>query len=938
MNATVTSASPEGEAECSSLGARATGDHRAGELLLTDLFVDFATVLRLVSSEVRAGRWIDGFLLAAAAHQVLEDHLVQERSLLRRAGKQLVRGANRPVRSIGRWAELADRASVDGLATSPAGRRLAAAGACLGGLVEELWAAARVPTSPEAPAAEALARRTDAIVGELARGGRRLSATIPRLPSCFRSFDQRPQDVEALALEYSRRWPDRRRPLAVIGARTSGSYLAPICAVALRELGYASVRAMTLRPGAPVPAAARAALRKVAGGGGQALVLDDPPTTGSSLARVVEALGRLGFSSRSVVLLLATFDNSGSLPEVLEPASRVVLPWRRWAVHDQLEPARIHGSLEGLLSPVRVIRVERDNLMGAGDRGHLRARYRALVSEGEDREASSLTIVAEGVGLGYLGRHALAVATAVPTLVPAPIGFAEGLLYRRWVPEDARCGDDVDDRSRARAIAGHIVARARALRVDVDRSTHLLGRQPVWEVASAITSRTLGPLGLPLRPPVVDRLVRRALEVRAPSIVDGSPALEHWFVADPEAPAMKVHYAEGAFSHLDLASYDPVFDLAGVAAGPEYPGLATELRAAYERLTAARIEPERWALLQLVHVWNHWRLGRAGREEASRASARIMQAYFAERYLEDLERPADGPWCAIDLDGVLETSPLGFPATTAAGAIALRALVAHGYQPLMVTGRSLGEVIDRCARYGLIGGVAEYGAAVYDHRCDSTIDLAPAEAAGGLERLRSHLARRCDLRVDAAYRRVVRVSATGPGGRRQGLRPAQAQEVLRTSGTESDLVGVPGEDQTDFVPVGVDKGRGVRLLVSKLVSGSRAAPDPARPLALAVGDSLADLPMLELAQLPLAPANGHPALRKAGVGFMPRPYQAGAADAVGRLIGHRPGGCPACRRPELDRVARSFLALLSVQEAGRAGAPGGLARLAAAAAMTGALG
>lgn len=87
--------------------------------------------------------------------------------------------------------------------------------------------------------------------------------------------------------------------------------------------------------------------------------------------------------------------------------------------------------------------------------------------------------------------------------------------------------------------------------------------------------------------------------------------------------------------------------------------------------------------------------------------------------------PADG-LCAFDLDGVLETRWHDFPAITPAGALALRALSRHGFRPVLATGRSLREVQSRCAAYRLAGGVAEYGAVIYDHIRGQTLSQVTA--------------------------------------------------------------------------------------------------------------------------------------------------------------------------------------------------------------------
>jgi hypothetical protein len=61
-----------------------------------------------------------------------------------------------------------------------------------------------------------------------------------------------------------------------------------------------------------------------------------------------------------------------------------------------------------------------------------------------------------------------------------------------------------------------------------------------------------------------------------------------------------------------------------------------------------------------------------------------------------------------------------------------------------------------------------------------------------------------------------------------------------------------------------------------------------------------------------------------------RPYQAGLADAVADLLGHQPGSCDRCARPE-DGASRFVLDVLSLREAGPRGIPVRLLRVAGSA-------
>ena len=134
------------------------------------------------------------------------------------------------------------------------------------------------------------------------------------------------------------------------------------------------------------------------------------------------------------------------------------------------------------------------------------------------------------------------------------------------------------------------------------------------------------------------------------------------------------------------------------------------------------------------------------------------------------------------------------------------------------------------------------------------------------------------------------------------------------AGAHGQLYVIPGWAQTDFVPAGIDKGTGLRALIELL------APEIAeeeRPLALAVGDTEPDLPMLALAKRAWAPSNARPALRAAGVRVARHRFQAGLADAVADLIGHRPGDCAVCSAPPVPAGERLLWLALAAQDAGR---------------------
>jgi hydroxymethylpyrimidine pyrophosphatase-like HAD family hydrolase len=306
---------------------------------------------------------------------------------------------------------------------------------------------------------------------------------------------------------------------------------------------------------------------------------------------------------------------------------------------------------------------------------------------------------------------------------------------------------------------------------------------------------------------------------------------------------------------------------------------------------------------------------------ARRAKARVIQRFLAQAYLEGTETDAQGDWCVLDIDGVLETDVLGFPASSPLGMLALRALRAHGYRVLLATGRPLQDLEDRCAAYGLSGGVAEYGCVSYDAPTgDVHVHVPSGSRYPGSEILVGRLSEDPAVWVDPLYRWAVRASV-GRGAGRTALPRETVRTLLADRAIHDCFYVVQGEAQTDFVPRGADKVRGVRGLFDRIGEGSSVP-------VLAVGDGIADVRLTRWAERGFAPRNAERAVAAAGVPVLRGAYQAGLAEAVGRLVGHRPGGCPACGPPRLDAETRALAALLAVPEAGRSGAPMRIADLA----------
>jgi hypothetical protein len=869
-----------------------------GGLEVTDLLCDAGQLAARLQVALGNEQWLDAYLCAAGLSQLIEDRMHPDLLLSSRAAAYL-RGLE------SRWARLAGSVvAASGaamrLGTAPGRRRLRPARDAVSDLAGQL--AEQVISAP-----------TTGLVGRARPLSAAIEAVLPalvgdvlRIPTCFHSFDQHPDDVRWLAAAFRRRYPEPKTPLCVVGVRTSGSYLAPLYAAALRAGAARPVPVLTYRPGRPFLRWERSILRATARAGGLALVVDDPPGSGASLATAAAAVSAAGVPGRAIVVLFPLFGTANAGPTVLDRWQAVVQPWVDWSVHGRLGTQQVAGALAALLpADVEMLAVEP---LGppwpAHDRGHARARFAVTLLDRRTGETEFRQIMAEGAGLGYFGRQGAAVARALPGHVPHVYGFADGVLYRDWLPPNSGA-DSGAGQALAKMIAGYVTERRRELPAPGASLDRMGGRDSVWEVAGKLLSGQFGPLALAARPLLLNRVMRRLLRPGQSTVLDGKTDPRHW-LADPAAAdgLRKTDFYQRAFGHLDLACYDPVCDLAGAAADQPPGEFGTMLRAAYQHASGEQVDGERWLLYRLAQLWRLRYAGDIDSYQVKLRSAAAIHDYLSELYLRSLP-VADGPLCAIDLDGVLECDRLGYPATSPTGALSLRGLIAHGYRPVIATGRSVPDVRDRCTAFRLAGGVAEYGCAIV-HGEDVT-DLRSPRARELLSRVRDQLAGQAGVRIDPRYSYVVRATYRG------GPLPPQ---LLAPAGALADPAVrlIQGERQTDITVTGVDKGSGLRALAARL-------GDPG--CALAIGDTPSDLPMLAGARLAWAPRNARLGPGGEHVTRARQAYQAGLARACGELIGHQPGRCPDCCPPRFAARTEAVIAILDLRAAGMASLPGG---------------
>lgn len=894
-----------------------------------NLLNDFENLTGLLGEAVSRHAWLDAYLLAAGLGQILKDYLHPDPFLLSRAAKRLgqLKSPAGPVLSrLDRLvSSLLVRQQVHQRSTTAIltwQRRLK----------DYISRLARVVTGREPPGEEesqALVETGLSLLSSINAFPASLRRSVAHLPSCYRAFDQRPADLETMAARFQQAYPRLDRPVMVVGVRTSGSYLAPLAAMYLSARGYTQVSWMTVRPGRKLWETEQEMLHDLVRGSGLVLLTDDPPVTGSSLARAAAMLEKNGIPRSEIILFLQLLAGQKSLPPALQGYPAVTLPWEEWTIQRHLHPEEVRSTLQAMLGgEVEVEAAERLPMpYFQGNRGHLHALYRVVQRDRQDGRVKEKTVLVKGCGLGYFGESSLVVARALGSHLPAVYGTAEGLLYREWLPEGKRFAGI----PAAEAVSSYVIDRSRSLPVAEDISQRLVGESPAWEVASNLLSKAFGQPGWMIRLPLIDPLLLRMLQPRHPSVIDGSMAPTRWFEAGPERRPVKVDFDEGVFTNdVELTCYDPVFDLASAVAladtrspysQEQVQQFSARLRSCYQRDSGEGIDEGKWLLYQLVRIWE-WQRTSQDPLAGSRASARALERFYSALYFRDLTAPMQGALCAFDLDGVLETGLMGFPALSQSSAGALRALNLHGYRSLLATGRSLEDVRDRCEVYRLAGGAAEYGAVIYNHAARRARSLITPEEDAALDRLREMLLSETGLRVDERYEKIIRAYRLDSKGKRIRLSGSLTRRLLEAG--DGLIQAAPGDSQTDFFPARINKGVGMRALIEEL-GGTKG--NPARPLALAVGDTLYDLPLLSLAERAYAP--GHAKIAgNAWVRITRRPYQRGLAQAVSDFLAHRPGECLRCPLPAPTPETATLVRILSAGEGGRSSMVGTMLRLA----------
>jgi hydroxymethylpyrimidine pyrophosphatase-like HAD family hydrolase len=742
----------------------------------------------------------------------------------------------------------------------------------------------------------------------------------PRVPAAFRTQDLTHVDVLELGRMLVAACPDRQRPILIVGLRTAGSYFAPLLLAALDAEGYAEASAVTIRPKKGLATWEAEALARGAAHGALAVVVDEPVNTGSTLTRAIDVIRSAGFAASDIVALVPVHPSqrewTDSDDSLTRAGTRVLrLEPERWHKQRLLEDARAERLLTEYFGArhdahVRVVPSSRAERLNAelAQRSELKFHTRLKrIYEVQLQDALGTTetryVLAKSVGWGWLGYHAFLIGARLSQFVPPLLGLRDGILYTEWLTDDARQSAPHVREDMIDVAASYVAARVRELGLGSDPTPDLgrMNQHNGLDVLAGALGRAYGGKAAALkRSRIRCELSRHACP--SPTLIDGKMREEEWITT--AATCLKTDFEHHGLGKTELNMTDPAYDLAEAMLAfrlseaeerrliDRYVDLSGDARVG-DRLFLNKLLAGIWAMTSAVSNLGDARLSHR-HDDFNRQyidAWNFLTIQTMRHCASACRRPPMPQWrtplVVLDVDGVLDKQIFGFPSTTAAGIRAVSLLHAHEIAVALNTARTLTEVQEYCRAYGFVGGVAEYGAIVWDAVNGRERVLVGDESRRQLERVRLALQAIPGVFLNDDYRYSLR-AYTYERGTTVALPTMLIRQVLRSVGADRLDFHQTYLD-TAVLAKETDKGRGLHALLA--LSGNDHCET------IAVGDSDADLAMFRVARRAFAPSHigCRSAATRLGCRIADRAFQPGLL-AIARSIVHADGErCEVCR-------------------------------------------
>jgi len=745
-----------------------------------------------------------------------------------------------------------------------------------------------------------------------------LLAEVAKAPAAFRSQDISHHDVLALGRKFVAGVEYRRGPILVVGLRTAGSYFAPLLAAYLQANGYSDVDSLTLRPKKGIAAWEQARLASYAAKGGRVVLIDEPINTGNTLLKTLDLLRNLDFRGEFSIVVpvhASRHDwDSAYETQALSQHHVVTLEPEHWHKRSVLSEASVTNLMREWLASgdITSVAITSDSVSEAANRklesqseqkfhNRLKCVYRVDLRDASGF-VTSRYVLAKGIGWGWYAYHAVLASERLPGFLPPLIGLRDGVLFEEWVGNQ-EASVELDRVQFVERAAEYVAERSRLLRLDHNPVPALAvdNRHKATDELSAALGNAYGsrPAGALRRSLLREWLI--AQPCPGPTLIDGKMRPQEWVKAGGRL--VKTDFEQHGLGKTELNAVDPAYDLADavlqwrLSAAEEkrlidgYIASSGETQVA-ERLHLNKVLAGLWTIMRAVDNLSDARLS-ASHEKFNRSYIDawtfliVQTARFTGGLCEPRPQPRwHAPLVVMDVDGVLDKQIFGFPSTTAAGIRAISLFHAHNYALGINTARSVAEVQEYCRAYGMVGGVAEYGAYVWDAISGKEQVLVSPESSRQMETLAGKLRQIPGVFLNDDYKYSIR-AFTYQNGVPIALPQLIIQNLISSLNLDRLTIHQTFLD-TAVVAKETDKGRG--LLALLWLTGQ------SRESAIAIGDSEPDLPMFRVVNRSYAPAHilcKHVA-RLLGCQIVTGNYQVGLLNAAHKIVhedGHRCGKC-----------------------------------------------
>lgn len=731
------------------------------------------------------------------------------------------------------------------------------------------------------------------------------------LPEGFRCQDLAHQDLFALIQQMIPYQKNKCR-FVIIGPRTFAAYFAPLVKAYLSVMGWPPASYMTVRPKWGISTKEKQKLRQLLSQSDQVLIVDDYPNTGETLKIMIGMLRSSGVEPERISFMAPT--HYAQKPDIFSKEREEVARVNRYTVRpDELYKEHFLGSpaVESLLRDYfanqgwESITIQENAATGEinnqlqqhyGDGFHVRLKRVLDLRFSSNKTTCIKRVFAKSVGWGWLGYHAYLSGTRLSGFVPKVIGLRNGFLFTEWIEKTPQNQEQAVSTALLERLSSYVISRVEKLHLSEDPWFAYPGyRWTGWEFILGILRSAYGQY--------VDYVANLLLKKRlqqyispSPTMVDGHMRQDEWIKT--ETGIYKVDFEHHNFGGPELDMVDPAYDLTSAIFEFRLSNKAEqELLQKYVQKSGDQKVSERILIhkllygliaLQYAAYWVVRPASNRKREELNEGYlwARNFLIYQMNQFCAsaiDCQHPTERSkrLFILDMDGVFDTEILGFPHTTYSGLTALRLLQLHGFSIILNSGRSIEHVKNYCLTYGLSGGIAEYGSVFWDAMNKRELPLIDKETVDELVRCREAIKKIPGVFIDPGYQYSIRAYRY-TGLHTAGLEDDEIKSLL-TCLQSHNLTSI-SQGNTFIVQKGIDKGSG--LLAAKKFLGYRDEP------VSAIGDTVQDVAMLEIADFAYAPSNCSKEIYDLGdrgkCRIMPQPYQRGLLAAVQESIRNCP--------------------------------------------------